>query len=1809
MIGSVRLALAFCAALLAGSAAAQTEAGFTPIPEKRVIYQENTDFFGGDIRAIFDTSSGLCERACRQEASCLAFTYNQNAGACFLKDSVGAQSPFAGALSARMVPAEPAVLSRAAARIGGLEGLPAYVVDTARDLALRVGWDHPDAGVGADQLRSLALAQISSAPRDALRSAFSAAALEDRAEDWLIAAEAALEAKRTGDAAGSAVNAYLRAVDPDLATNALLVLAGALEAGGDGRASIQVLRLALLMDPRETTLASLDRAIGLFGFRVTNSRIENNTASPRVCLTFSEPLRDKGFEYAPYLQLPAGDYAVQAAERDLCIIGAAHGATLDVTLRKGLPARTGEALNRSVDQSFYIRDREASVRFPGRAYVLARGPAPSLPVITVNTREVELALYEVEDRNLVPGLQRGLVGQPLRGFQAAEIPRSLGREIWRGTGETGLTLNEDVTTALPLADALSTAPAGVYVLTARVPAAEGGALATQWFISTDLGLAALEGSDGLHVYARSLASTAPIAGAKVALIGENNAVLATALSDQEGHAHFAPGFTRGRGGDAPAMVQVRHEETEDFAYLSLREAGFDLSDRGVEGRPAPPPVDVFAATDRGVYRPGERVSATILARDTRARALDGLPLTVIVSRADGVEWQRALVPEAGAGGRVFAFDLPEAAQRGGWRLAIHADTEAPALAEARFLVEDFVPERIDFTLDIAEARLALGARPNLAIAARYLYGAPGADLQIEGETRLTATHAIEAFPGYHFGPHDTAATPAFAAIEEGGQTDADGAASLTLPVATPAEALSPFTLEARIRLTDASRRPVERRITRPVFPDLPLIGIRPGFEGELPEGGAADFSLLAIGPDGEQIPLAGARWVLERIETRYQWYESGGRWRYDPVIRRSRVADGRIDLPATGTASLEAAVDWGEYQLTVSSEEAAFAVSSLTFNAGWYGASAGSDTPDRLDVALDKPRYQPGEAARLRYTAREAGDLFVAVMRDGVIETRRIAVAEGSGEVELTVTEAWHPGAYVTAALITPMEAAAASTPTARAPTRAPTRALGLAWATLEPGKARIPAAITSPAEARPRNRHEIVVQAEAAPGAEIWATVAATDLGILNLTAHGVPDPEGHYLGQRRLGVEIRDLYGRLIDGNAGTPGAIRSGGDGGAGGGLKSPPPTEALAAFFSGPLRVGADGTLRVPLDLPDFNGTLRVDAILWSAEGIGAATQDLQVRDPVVVSAAMPRFLAPGDQASLSLEFANVSGPDAPISVTVQSDGPLPLLAERQITVPPGGRESLTLQLRPEAAGIADILVTSELQTGETLTKSLTLAILRNDPPISRQSRFTLADGAEIPLGAEIFAGLDPATAHASFTAGPLARFDVPGLLTALDSYPYGCSEQITSRAFPLLAFRSTAAALGQSAAAIDGKLEESIATLLTRQRSDGSFALWGRGGARDLWLDAYITDFLSRARAGGAALPPRAFEAALRNLRNRVNRAPDFENAGQGLAYALYVLAREGEAAMGDLRYYADARATAFATPLARGQLGAALATYGDQKRADRLFRLAADMKKDDGGWRADYGSDTRDAAGLVSLAVEAGSDVLNLEALGTRVALASRLDGASSTQDKVWALRAAAALEGGAATTLLRDGEALAKPVLRLTAADLPTRLRQQGRETEAVLTTFGIPVEPVPAGGNGYRILRSYYTLDGVPLSPESLALGTRLVAVLEIWPERENEARLMVEDPLPAGLEAESPRLLQGGDVRALSWLDLRDVSRHTEFGTDRIRAAVDWRGAEPFRLAYILRAVSPGRFYQPAASIEDMYRPAYRARTGTGYVEIRE
>ncbi|MFK8251974.1 alpha-2-macroglobulin family protein [Ancylobacter terrae] len=1618
------------------------------------------------------------------------------------------------------------------------------------------------------------------------------------------------------DRAGAAgFIAYRRATTRAEEADALFFLAHLYSERSLWRAALDTQKLALDLRDVPAERAWYDKLRAEKGFRVYDYSVDSDSANPRVCVQFSEDLAPGKVDFAAFVSVVGQDKpAVTVEDSQLCVEGLKHGERYDITVRAGLPSVVpAEKLQKATDISVYVRDRNPAVRFTGRTYVLPRTGPRGIPVVSVNTNLVAVELFRIGDRSLIPSALDGDFRRSLDGYDRQKLIDGRAEKVFEGKLETLSTLNAEVVTSFPVDEAIGTLQPGVYVLTA---APTGGlqetedyeARATQWFVVSDLGLTALSGSDGLHVLVRGLGSAKPLGDVEVRLLANSNEVLASTKTDAEGRAGFDAALTRGKEGLAPAVIVAKSAEG-DYAFLSLRDQAFDLTDRGVGGRAAPTGFDAFVTPERGVYRTGETVHVTALLRDPQARAAPGVPLTIVLRRPDGVEDRRVFANDAGAGGRAVDLPIAEGSMRGTWRLAAYVDPKGDAVGEATFLVEDYVPERLALELSAGAPEIGAAAPVTVTAAGRWLFGPPAAGLYIEGETELRVASERPGFAGWRFGRPDDGFTNVLTPLADSPVTAADGKAALKIALPPLPATQRPLQLDVVVRLAEGGGRAVERTLTLPVAATGNGIGVRPLFKGrDLAEGANAAFEAIMVDPKGARIANGDVKWELFRVERRYQWYRMDGAWDYEPVTTTRKVADGTLALGTDQPGRIEAPVQWGRYRLEVTAGGVSTAV---PFEAGW-GGDATAETPDRLEVALDKPGYNPGDTLTVNLASRAAGSATVLIVGDGVLASKTLDIPAGDSKVTFEVTEKWGPGAYALALMHRPLDVAAG---------RNPGRAIGLAWFSVDRAARTLGVKLEPPAQIRPETTLSVpVTLAGLSAGDEAYVTLALVDVGILNLTGFEAPDPDDHYLGQRMLATELRDLYGQLIDGMAGTRGRLRSGGDAGEGG-MKAEPPTQPPLALFSGVVKVGADGKATIDFAVPPFDGTGRLMAVAWSANRVGHAQADVTIRDPVVITATLPRFLAAGDRSTLRLDLTNVDGEAGDYSLDLVGEGPVGFgTAPKTVTLATGARQSVIVPLDGKGLGDSRISVRVAGPGGLAIRRDYNLRVRPAYPEIIRRSVRTLNPGESLTLSDDLFADLVPGTGMVAVLAAPPSAIDVPGLLLALDRYPYSCSEQLTSRSLPMLYLSELASQaqvdLGTKPAE---RINETIARVVSRQGSDGSFGLWGEGGS-DLWLDAYVTDFLTRAREAGYKVPDLTFSQALDRLRNGV--AISSQNDGptsNADAYAVYVLARNGRAPLGDLRYVADAKLEDVATPFARGQIAAALAMLGDKGRAERVFKAALDqlpatMERDTLG-RADFGSMLRDAAGVATLAAEAGFPNTALTAR-ERAATAAALQSRTSTQEDAWMLLAARAAGVASGMGLTVDGqphEGVYKRTFDRTALTTnPIVLTNQGQTPiDVTVSIDGSPVAPEPAASKGLSIKRSYFTLDGKPFDPVKVTQNQRLVVVLDAEEDEAAPTRLLLVDHLPAGFEIDNPNLVSGGDTGALAWLeDVTEVD-HAEFRDDRFVAAVDLtqdaEEAGSLRVAYIVRAVSPGRYAHPPATIEDMYRPDRFGRTAAGAMEV--
>ena len=1629
----------------------------------------------------------------------------------------------------------------------------------------------------------------------------------------------------------SAYNAYVKSTDPVERGNALFLIARDYDRHNKHKEALAAFEAGLGFTKSAAVDERVEQLRRLVAFRVTKVDISAEADAPRACLRFNERIATRAdLSYGDYVRATPDLAGIVTARGDtLCLDGLKHGETYAVELLAGFPAATGEKTRESWKTRIVVPDRKPSISFSGAGYVLPREGSAGLPVTTINLDKVKLRLVRINERNLVPSINAEKLTMSFSGYEIDELISQSGSLVWQGEMAIAGERNRPVVTAIPLGDILRDKGMGVYLAVVDRPDTKE-AYASQptanWVLVSNLGLSAYSGTDGMAVAVRSLADARPLAGVALKLYARNNGELASAVSDADGIARIPGGLLKGSGGDEPFAVVATGPAIgpgADFNFLEIGRAAFDLSDRGVSGRNQPGPVDAYLYTDRGIYRPGEVVHLTALVRDNKADAIAGLPVTLRLLRPGGVETDRRQLTSAKLGGHDETYTLARDARIGTWRVELKLDPKAPAIGSIEFRVEDFVPPQLKVELSAADQPIRPGEPFPVAVAANYYYGAPGAGLAIEAQATIAFDDApYPNEPGFSFG----LTGEEFAGDRkdlDAEATDATGKSSATLELANLPDLTRPLAATIRVSVFEPSGRAVGESLTRPIRQRPLAIGLlSPAGDEAVAEGQPANLEIIALDGDGKRTATQGLRWELLREIAQYDWYSVSGRWRHRVQVRDQPIETGSLDVVAADPATLARTLPPGRYRWEVA-DAASGAQSSLRFHVGWYVEAALPDVPDKLAATLDKASYQPGDTAKLFIKAPFAGEAELAIASDRILALRSVKLPSDGAMVEIPVDAGWGSGVYALVSAYRPQNAAPQG-PGPAAP-RGPGRAVGVAWLGIDASPRTLTVALAGPDVARPRGPVEIGVKvAGLAGGEEAYVTLAAVDEAVLKLTEFESPAPDKYYFGKRQLGVELRDLYGRLIDPRAGGVGILRSGGDQFARRAVAGlPDKSSRVVALYSGIVKLDADGAAKIGFEIPDFQGQLRLMAVAYSARRLGAASGKVTVRDPVVTMVSLPRFLAPGDTAQIGVVINNVEGGagDYRLKLAASGAGAFATPVERAIPLATGAGFNGAFPLAAKIPG--NIALRLEL-TGPNdlrIVRDFTLGVRPGQAYQLRRFVARLEPGQSVTLDDGAADEFLPGTAEALLTVSPRPDWDVPGLLRSLYRYAYGCLEQTTSRALPLL-YVDAVAGLWRTDPGFSTAetLERAIGHIVELLRSDGSFGVWSDSDDTVPWLDAYATDFLMRAKEHGKAVPDYALTAAIGWLRDYVRQPHTDARSLPAVAYAHYVLARAKAGELPALRYFNDTQLANLPTQLARAQLGAALAAYGDTTRAAAAYAAAlGPLPRRPPNLRyVDYGSDLRDSAALLAFAGEDRGLQPRLTAVMDRIAELFARTRRTSTQEQAWLLMAAEAAvraTGGEMTVAVGDAAAQKRSeplyfrrMLGSGAAPVSVANRGTGPAWRTVSIT-GVPKADLPAETSGYWAGRWIFRADGSEADLKKVRQTDLFVVVIKGQrSDPARAARTLVVDLLPAGFEIASATL---GEQSATSypWLAKLSSTAYTEERDDRYIAALDMAdGAAEFTLAYVVRAVTPGEFKYPAVVVEDMYEPETTGRTAIGTLSVQ-
>ncbi|WP_137887019.1 alpha-2-macroglobulin [Pseudomonas sp. 2FE] len=1497
---------------------------------------------------------------------------------------------------------------------------------------------------------------------------------------------------------------------------------------------------------------------------------------------------------------------------------------LVLTVDAGLRAVNDATLAEDFISQLETRDLEASIGFASRGSLLPTRLAEGLPVLTLNVDKVNVEFFRIKPQALPAFLSQWGRGTSLGTWEAREL-LPLADLVYGGRFDLNPARNTRETLLLPIAGLEPFKQPGVYLAVMRGAGTYPYSQPATLFTLSDIGLSAHRYQERLDVFTQALEGGKALDGVELDLLDSSGRVLATGKTDGAGHAELPL---------APKAEVLLARQGEQTSLLRLNAAALDLAEFDIAG-PQAHPLQFFVFGPRDLYRPGETVLLNALLRDADGRAVKTQPVSVEVRRPDE-QVSRKFVWEADASGLYqYQLQLAGEAPTGRWQLLFDLGDGKPQLYE--FLVEDFLPERLALELKGSETPFAPADNAQFGVNGRYLYGAPAAGNRLSGQLYVRPLReAVAALPGYQFGSLTEEELSQDIELDET-VLDADGETTLDIP-SKWAEAKSPLKLILQASLQESGGRPITRRLVQPVWPAERLPGLRGLFEGEeIDADGLAEFELLVADPAGNKLAADSLKVRLIRERRDYYWnYSENDGWSYHYNEKYLNLSEETLGVQAGGTAKVSFPVEWGPYRVELEDPQTGI-VSSLRFWAGYRwqdNTEGGAVRPDQVKLALDKPAYVDGDTAKVRVTPPSAGKGYLLVeSSDGPLWWQEIEVPAEGKSFDIPIAKDWaRHDLYVSALIIRPGERKAKVTPK---------RAVGLLHLPLERAPRKLALTLTAPEKMRPKQPLTVKVQAKNADGSvpkQVQVLVAAVDVGILNITEYPTPDPYSSLFGRKAYGVDQLDIYGQLIEAGQGRLASLAFGGDAALAKGGKRPDTSVTIVALQSQPLSLNEQGEGEVSLDIPEFNGELRLMAQAWTDERYGVAEGKTLVAAPLVAELSAPRFLAGGDETTLALDLSNLTDKTQQLDVQLSAEGQLDLAQSAGGQVAPlqlskGQRITLRIPVRALGGygqGRFKVTVQGLELPGESLppfTREWTLGIRPAYPALLKHFRAVLkGETWSLPDGA--LDAYEPAGREALLALSSRPPLNLGEQIRALKAYPYGCLEQTTSGLYPsLYADAASLKRLGLTGEPDEQRrqsIELGVERLLGMQRYNGSFGLWGADGDEEYWLTAYVTDFLLRAREQGFAVPPEALKKAnerlLRYLQERslieVSYSENAEHTRFAVqAYAGYVLARSQQAPLGALRTLYERRAEALSgLPLV--QLAVALQQMGDQPRADDALAAGLARARKANDWLADYGSPLRDQALILALLEEhdlaATSREERLFALADELAANQYLStqernslylagrGLLSKPERDWTAQLSTA---GVARVL-----STAQPALKLEGAGLAAPLTLHNAGSEPLyqqLTLSGYPLAAPPVGGENLSIRREYLDMEGQPLNLAALQSGELVLVHLAVEAQQRVPDALVV-DLLPAGLELENQNLAQSAASLADASSAVKEWQqsmqnanlKHQEFRDDRYVAALDLGDYGTTHLLYLARAVTPGRYRVPPPQVESMYRPNWQA-----------
>lgn len=1345
---------------------------------------------------------------------------------------------------------------------------------------------------------------------------------------------------------------------------------------------------------------------------------------------------------------------------------------------------------------------------------------------------------------------------------------------------------------------------------------------------TDLAVVAKRGAHNALVWVTRLSNGALVAGANVDLLNDNGTRIGGARTDARGMARFNWVPRNEEISDEDIWFVVR--AGNDIAVIGsdwLWREGLHAWQLGVRQGEQDDGLRLFAHTDRGVYRPGERVLLHGLAREISDVAPCRVPAerAVILDLSDEGEsiYHREL--ELSDFGSFSAeIDLPQGIKPGTHRLEITAagktDTHWVRVAEFR-------PVTFEIVGGPRSPEVLAPETVSVDLQMRYLFGAEVKRAAVRwtverfaGEVRAPDFSSFSFYDNSPALPEEEPWPQPEQGVVTQRDENADSNGRARLSFETQAER-GPMRYQISAEVTDSGNDRVSRSFSVLAHSADRYVGTR--FRSWVFGDEPLQAEVVLVDREGKAVPGDA------RVELRHVSWNCGEPFQsckarvrvletQEVRIAASKPASVSFEQRASGTAFIRATVSDAQGRVARASDSA------------WVWTGYSSDIgpySDRIsaELSVDQRAYRVGQRARLALqTPLRPSHFLVTAERADVLDAKVVPYAAASPWIHLGPATA--PNAFLTLTGTLgrsgpgeqgrPRLVAGAREVVVQGDSRALTAAITLARDTYEPHE-RVEGEVRVTHLGRP-------VMAEVA--------LAAVNESVLQLTGFPTPDPTQVFHAPRGLSVvTLSNITQVIADPRlaAQVPEVTRieereEGTDGNTG---RSELRDDYVAAAYWAPaLHTDKRGRVEFAFDAPTDLSAYRLMAVVSTKDDrVGSTDTRVTVHKPLSVRPLTPRFASRGDSLDLGALIHDNTAISGAVNVSFDASGIS--LAKKQTQVDKSQTPEQIARTRGIVGDVSEAWFEAAVQKASYSDRVRHEFVVRR--PLDTELRVLARKRAkQVRAKLEWPKGIDRRLSRVEITVDRAGLAPLAPALAHLVSYPYGCTEQTAAALSAISAVPELALAIEPEITTKDGleaKIRDGFSRILQSRTDDGHYSAYPGMGGR-AWLTAVVLEAALSARDAELHVSEGIVSSAISVLSDwlKRKRIPDLSRDDLSLAaYVAWLLSRasapvaaaedalfirRNDLGIDDKAYLLRAWAGRNLYPKRRAELRASLKKLVwkvkqlreselllrslERTRALVLQAFLAEKTESEEQIRLAHWLTDRAEDPQVYLSTRDIADVLNALSAWAREgrAGASRVDIGAGNK-RLWS----GTLSGAQVASIGQSAREINNANLWVEA---------DGEVTVSIRRRDVSPTKPKPEFSRGLTIKRRY-------LDPETNKPVTRLslgdVVQVELQLRTDRAYRMVVlSDPIPGGLEPLDPGL-STGRLAGCDHCDNRDAFDHVWRRDDRVDAFAERLSLGTHTLRYLLRANLAGTYSAPGAAAEAMYLPNIFARSAVSYLKV--